>query len=121
MQNYGIVSLKTFLNQTCQLPNRTFTVGRSQGNDIVMRADPVSQNRFELLGYDPEVIGRDKGSKNSASVSEVRVNAPKGVRDGYGLRLGKVKIRWQPECEKQDNTTVILDIDEIGKFQESEK
>lgn len=110
-----------FLNQKCQLPNGTFSVGRSKGNDIVIRADSVSQNHCELLVYGPEVIVREKGSKNGTFVSEVRVNAQKGVRHGDCLRLGKVKIRLELECEEHENTTALSAIDEFRKFQESEK
>lgn len=90
-----------FADQSCTLPNGTFTVGRSRKNHIIIREDSVSQVHCELLVYGTEVIVRERGSRNGTFVNGVRVKAQSGVRHGESLRFGNVEVRV--EIERPDN------------------
>lgn len=110
-----------FLDQTCQLPNGTFTVGRGKGNDIIIRADSVSQTHCELLVYGPEVIVREKGSRNGTFVDGVQIIAQSGVHHGDVLQFGKVKVRLALDADGNNQTTAISAMEDFRRIQENEK
>lgn len=86
-----ILTSPEFAHQSCDLPDGTWSVGRSQRSQIVVEDDSVSSDHCELVVYGAEVIVREHGSRNGTFVAGVRVKAQSGIRHGQCLRLGRIE------------------------------
>jgi pSer/pThr/pTyr-binding forkhead associated (FHA) protein len=95
-----------FANQSCLLNDGTFTVGRSRRNQVIIDEDSVSSEHGQLLVYGPEVIVRERGSKNGTFVNGVRVQAQSGVKHGQIIRFGRVEVRLELEPVSDVETSV---------------
>lgn len=77
-------------DQSCELPDGTFTVGRTVNNSLRIQEESVSGRHCELLVYGSELIVRECGSRNGTYVDNVRVQGQCGVRNGQIIRFGRV-------------------------------
>lgn len=77
-------------DQTCELPDGKFSVGRSVSNALRIQDESVSGQHCELLVNGSELIVRDSGSRNGTYVDGVRVEGQRGVRSGQVIRFGGV-------------------------------
>lgn len=111
-----ILTSPEFANQSCELPDSTWTVGRSRRNQIVIQDDSVFGDHCELLGHGVEVIVRERGSRNGRFVDGVRVKAQSGVRHGQRLRLGSVEARLEIEPPEDYDATAITALDGCRKI-----
>lgn len=96
-----------FENQSCELPNGTWTLGRSQENQIVIRDESVSGRHCELLVYGSEVIVRELGSRNGTFVQGIRVKAQSGIRHGDEVRFGAVEVRFLIQPTVDEGATAV--------------
>jgi pSer/pThr/pTyr-binding forkhead associated (FHA) protein len=100
-----------FADQTCELPDGTFTLGRSPQNHIIVRDESVSAQHCELLVYGREVIVHERGSRNGTFINGVRVKIQRGVNHGQLLRFGRVEARLEIETPENDDATSITAMD----------
>lgn len=100
-----------FADQTCQLPDGTFALGRSPQNHIIVLGESVSAQHCELLVHGREVIVRERGSRNGTFVNGVRVKTQRGIYHGQLLRFGKVEARLEIEPPEDDDATSITAMD----------
>jgi hypothetical protein len=94
-----ILTSTKFAGQSCELPDGTFTLGRSHENKIVIQHDSVSARHCEFLVHGAEVIVRERGSRNGTFINGTRVRAQGGVSHGQTLRFGAVEALMQIEME----------------------
>jgi pSer/pThr/pTyr-binding forkhead associated (FHA) protein len=111
-----ILTNPEFANQSCVLPDGTFSVGRSRSNRIVIRDDSVSKEHCELLVWGSEIIVRERGSRNGTFVNGVRVEAQSGVHHGERLRFGRIEARVEIEFLEGDASTAISATQEYQRF-----
>jgi hypothetical protein len=81
-----------FGNQSCELPDGQFTVGRAARNLIVIDDASVSTEHCELLINGAEVAVRDVGSRNGTFVNETPVQSISLARNGQTIRVGRVDL-----------------------------
>lgn len=86
-----ILTNPEFNSQSCELPDGTWSVGRTRQSHLVIQDDSVSADHCELLVHGSEVIVREHGSRNGTFVDGVRVKAQSGVCHGQRLRFGRVE------------------------------
>lgn len=99
-----------FTRQVLELPNGTFSVGRSSRNQIILEDPSVSKEHAELLIHGTEVILRDRGSQNGSFVDGVRVQPQSGVRHGQRIRFGRVELLvdlGEPQAEDATDITAV--------------
>lgn len=99
-----------FNHQFLELPDGTFSVGRSRRNQIILEEASVSAEHAELLVYGNEIIVRERGSQNGTFVNGVRIEAQSGVRHGQTIRFGRVELLLElgpPEFEESTNITAV--------------
>ncbi len=99
-----------FSQKSLELPDGTFTVGRSRRNQIVIEDASVSKEHAELLVYGNEIIVRERGSQNGVFVSGVRIKAQSGVKHGERIRFGRVEVLLElgpPEFEGSTDITAM--------------
>lgn len=100
----GIVLLPTDASgNPIQLPLGTATLGRAEGNTVVIEQKAVSSQHARLLVGEAEVEVEDLGSANGTTVNERRVSGKLRLQEGDVLVLGKVasfvvQIQRQPEA-----------------------
>ena len=84
-----------FSRKFLELPDGTFSVGRSRRNQIIIEDASVSKEHAELLVHGNEIIVRERGSQNGIFVSGVRIKAQSGVKHGEQIRFGRVELRLE--------------------------
>src|SRR5687768_17471369 len=83
-----------FAGKTYKLFLEKTTVGRSDGNTLVIRDDSVSSRHCEVLTHGAEVIVRDLGSSNGTFVNgTVLRNQQSVVKSGQTVRIGSIEAR----------------------------
>ena len=89
--------------------NRSMTLGRTAGNDIVIPDSAMSRQhvRFELTGDGVSVI--DLGSLNGVYVNDERVEDAQELRNGDEVRVGRttltIRIPEAPPVPLQETGT----------------
>ena len=79
------------------LPGRTFTIGRGDDNDIVLRHPSVS-TRHAVLRREPRgFVLEDAQSTFGSFVGEQRLTREVVLRDGDALRLGRVDLEFHDD------------------------
>ncbi len=106
-----------FANQSCELRDGAFTVGRSRRNLIIIDEESVSGEHAQLLVYGREVIVCDRGARNGIFVNGARVQAQSGVNHGQCIRFGNVEVRLDLGPIEQEDSSDITAIHEFRRFQ----
>ena len=73
--------------QTFEIVSENTTIGRSENNDIHIRAADLSRRHTCLMVQGGRLLAVDLGSSNGTSVNEHRISAPTELHDGAILRL----------------------------------
>ena len=74
--------------QVFQLTQEPATIGRQEGNTIVL-ADPQASRHHATISWQAgSFVIQDMGSANGTFVNEKRIAAPQPLRDGYVIRMG---------------------------------
>jgi hypothetical protein len=74
--------------QVFQLTQEPVTIGRQEGNTIVL-ADPQASRHHATISWQAgSLMIQDMGSANGTFVNEKRIAAPQPLADGYTIRLG---------------------------------
>lgn len=93
------------------------TIGRSDGNTLVIHDKEISHVHCEILVYGGEVIVRDLGSANGTFVDEVRLNSQAQIKSGHIVRFGPVRARLELDTlTGPDATTEMTAIHEMGRI-----
>ncbi|MBX3060145.1 MAG: protein kinase [Anaerolineae bacterium] len=96
--DYLIIQRQGEADMTVSLDKAKLTIGRSQGNDIVLDAPGVSRQhaRLERTTGGWQIL--DTGSSNGTFVktSQLLPNIPEPWEPGQVARLGPFFLRWQP-------------------------
>ena len=81
--------------QVFQLTQEPVTIGRQEGNTIVL-ADPQSSRHHATISWQAgSFVIQDMGSANGTFVNEKRIAAPQPLRDGYVIRMGNTVFDMQ--------------------------
>ncbi len=95
--DYLIIQRQGEADMTVSLDKARLTIGRSQGNDIVLDAPGVSRQhaRLERTTGGWQIL--DTGSSNGTFVksSQLLPNIPEPLEPGQVVRLGPFFLRWQ--------------------------
>jgi pSer/pThr/pTyr-binding forkhead associated (FHA) protein len=95
-----------FAGITYSLVAEKTTVGRNEGNTLVIQHDSVSAHHCEILVHGAEVIVRDLGSRNGTLVDGIRLqNQQSAVKSGHTIRFGSVEARLEIEPASTDAGT----------------
>lgn len=98
-----------FAGQVYELTLEKTTVGRGDGNILVIHHPSVSLMHCEILVHGPEVIVRDLGSANGTFVNRVRHHHQQfQLKSGQVVRFGPVEARL--ELNPSDDDYVASDI-----------
>ena len=74
--------------QVFQLTQEPVTIGRQEGNTIVL-ADPQASRHHATISWQAgSFVIQDMGSANGTFVNEKQIAAPQPLRDGYVIRMG---------------------------------
>lgn len=87
------ITTPDFGEQSCELSDGRFTVGRASRNMLIIDDPSVSSDHCELWINRNEVILRDCGARNGTFVEGSRVQAQAGVKSGQTIRMGRVEAR----------------------------
>jgi pSer/pThr/pTyr-binding forkhead associated (FHA) protein/tetratricopeptide (TPR) repeat protein len=74
-------------------PQGTVTLGRGEGNDIILPEPAASRVNSEIVGRDGAWLIRDRASANGTFVNGLRVREQM-LRDGDKLRIGTVELKF---------------------------
>ena len=81
--------------QVFQLTQEPVTIGRQEGNTIVL-ADPQASRHHATISWQAgSFVVQDMGSANGTFVNEKRIAAPQPLRDGYVVRMGNTVFDMQ--------------------------
>lgn len=87
---------------------KTFRVGRSSANDIVLDEMVVSgQHAVITIADDGRVSIKDLNSTNGTFVNGNRINCPQELKHGDLVVLGKIPFDWENQCRIAANKTKI--------------
>jgi len=95
---------KNFTGQVYELVLDKTTVGRGDQNTLVIHDNSLSTAHSEILVNGPEVIVRDRNSRNGTFVNGVRLrNQQSQVKHGQTVRFGCVEARLElePACDEE--------------------
>jgi hypothetical protein len=70
-------------------------IGRMAGSDVVVSDSEVSRRHASITWERGQPVIRDLGSTNGTFVNGVRITAPRALRDGDTVGLGKVQLGFQ--------------------------
>ncbi len=73
------------------------SIGRVQGNDIVLQKGNISKRHARIVARDGKVIVVDLKSSNGIVLNSQRVNAPQIMGEDDRLYLGDFTIRFEPK------------------------
>ena len=74
--------------QVFQLTQEPVTIGRQEGNTIVLADPQASRHHATIFWQNGSYVIQDMGSANGTFVNEKRIAAPQPLRDGYVIRTG---------------------------------
>jgi hypothetical protein len=102
-----IFSQPEFGRQFVELPDGTFSVGRSSRSHIIVEEGSVSQRHADLQIHGTEVIVSERGSLNGTFIDGVRIKTQSGARHGQRIRFGRVELLLDLGEPLQDEATDI--------------
>ncbi len=106
-----------FAGRIYELVLEKTTIGRREGNTLVIHDSEISHVHCEILVYGGEVIVRDLGSSNGTFVDGVKINPQMQLKNGHVVRFGTAQARLVLEDEpSSDPTTDMTAVHEMGKF-----
>jgi pSer/pThr/pTyr-binding forkhead associated (FHA) protein len=70
------------------------TIGREQGNDLVVDEDTVSSHHARLVSRDGGWWIEDLGSTNGTTVNDAQVDGTRVLRTGDIIQMGRVQLRF---------------------------
>jgi pSer/pThr/pTyr-binding forkhead associated (FHA) protein len=70
------------------------TIGREQGNDIVVDEDTVSGRHARLVARNGGWWIEDLGSTNGTTVNDAQVDGTRALRTGDIIQMGRVQLRF---------------------------
>lgn len=74
--------------QVFNLTQEPVTIGRQEGNTIVLADPQASRHHATIFWQDGGFVIQDMGSANGTFVNEKRIAAPQPLRDGFVIRMG---------------------------------
>ncbi len=90
-----------------ELEANTITIGRDEGNSILLEDSSVSRRHATLEPTGGFFIVRDLGSTNGTYVNEVLVHSHV-LSHGDLLKVGKYVLHIEAQCDKPGETTQVL-------------
>lgn len=76
------------LGKKYQLLEQEFTIGREQGNNIVVDLDNVSRRHACILRRQGRMFVKDLGSTNGTYLNDQPLTGPQPLHDGDQIRIG---------------------------------
>ena len=71
------------------------TIGRVQGNDIILNDDDVSRQHLNLTWDGQQYVAKDLGSTNGTFVNGQRIAGPQPLRTGDTLQVGGLLLAFE--------------------------
>ncbi|MCK5689230.1 FHA domain-containing protein [Myxococcota bacterium] len=87
-----------FLKQSFVLPPGELSVGRVQGNSIIIPDKSISRDHAKLIVSTASVLVEDNGSSNGTFVSGIKISRRK-LRAGDRIKFGNVEFEFKPQGE----------------------
>ena len=113
---------KNFAGQQYDLMLEKTTVGRGDGNTLVIRDGSLSSTHCEILMYGSEIIVRDLDSSNGTFVNGAKLNKQSQVKSGQTIRFGSVEARLELEpSTNETDTAEITAIYALGKVMREQR
>lgn len=111
-----------FAGRVYELVLEKTTIGRGEGNTLVIHDREISHVHCEILVYGGEVIVRDLGSANGTYVDDVRITSQAQIKNGHLLRIGPVRARLELDSlTGTDPTSEMTAVHEMGKIQREQR
>jgi pSer/pThr/pTyr-binding forkhead associated (FHA) protein len=83
------------------------TVGREQGNHIVINDNYVGRRHLELIRDDTNnILVRDLNSKNGTYINGKKITGEVYLNKNDIVRIGNTTLPWRSYFEKPGNTTI---------------
>ncbi|MHC5020203.1 MAG: FHA domain-containing protein [Planctomycetota bacterium] len=96
--------------RTAELTGVTVTVGRADGNDIVIIDGTLSRRHCEFFVFDDGSWGvRDLGSGNGVVVRGERIGGDYDLEDGDQVKLGNVVLTYRAGAGDDDEALELGD------------
>ncbi len=92
-----VVSSSTGRDQRLVFDKREITIGRVNGNDVVLPHDSVSRRHARIVVKDERFILVDLKSTNGTFVNGGRLTSPRVLRDGDRIWIGQCRISVEEE------------------------
>ncbi|MBL9134604.1 MAG: FHA domain-containing protein [Verrucomicrobiales bacterium] len=102
-----------FDDQSCELIDGTFVVGRSPDSNILIQDDSVAGEHCVFLVWGRELIVRQCDTRSLVLLDGVPIVGQSGVHNGQLLRLGRVEIRVEIQPSDYSETTPISAVFEL--------
>jgi predicted component of type VI protein secretion system len=97
---------RNFAGKIYPLTLERTTIGRGDGNILVIRDASLSAHHCEILVNGPEVIVRDLGSRNGTMVGrQLLKNQQSSAKNGQTIRFGLVDARLEIENKEWNDDT----------------
>ena len=99
-------------SQRLQFDKTEITIGRVQGNDIVLPKGNVSKRHCRIAAKDGRILVMDLQSTNGTYVNGRKVTAPQPVRASDRIYLGDfvLQVAREREADSQDSAPRTLDL-----------
>jgi DNA-binding winged helix-turn-helix (wHTH) protein len=107
----GLVFVLTVAARRIELADGTFSVGRDQTCDVVLRHRSVSRVHARLTVAGETLIVDDGGSKNGTRINGVRLKGRAAAGDGDTIRFGSVATTVSVERFSSRSTLTVRDED----------
>lgn len=96
-----------FAGQSYELLEGRTTVGRNPDCDLVLEHGSISSIHCEILVHGPEVLLRDRHSKNGTWVEKARIDGQGQLKHGQTVRFGSVEaVLSLPELAPRSSSTI---------------
>ncbi len=114
---------KEHAGEVYELTLEKTTVGRAQGNTIVIPDSSLSARHCEILIHGSEVIVRDLGSHNGTMVDGTKLmNQQSQLKSGHTVRFGAVEARLELDAPASDDTaSEMTAIHSMGRIMREQK
>lgn len=105
-----IISLKDAPSTTHELTADRTTVGRVEGNDVVVADASVSGSHCEILKDGENYTVKDLGSTNGTFLNGRRIEE-EGLQPGAKLKLGEIPVSFEAEGMTQSASAARKGVD----------
>ncbi len=110
-----------FAGQVYDFVREKTTVGRVDGNTLVIRDKSVSSHHCEFLVNGPEVIVRDLESSNGTFVGSARIRGQCQVKSGQTVRIGTVSARVEIEVDDEEDASALSAVYSLRRQEQREE